>query len=93
MCRAALRDFTPDDIADAFAATRGVTVPTQLRNLVHHDERSLAKEFSVRAPARERIPVQRWTPRRIGLTAALLAVAAVGLITTVLNLHTAGFTP
>lgn len=91
--RAALMDFTPDDIAEAFAATRCVTVPTQLRDLVHHDERSLAKESSVRAPARERISIQRWTPRRIGLTAALLAVAAVGLMTTLLNLHTAGFTP
>jgi hypothetical protein len=91
--RAALRPFTPDDIAEAFAATRGVTVPTQLRNLVKRDERSLAKDFSALAPPRPRIPVQRWTPRRLALTGALLAFAAVGLATTVLSLHRAGFSP
>src|SRR5207253_5168076 len=51
---AALRRFTPDDVAEAFAATRGVTVPSQLLAMVMRDERSLAKEFILLAPTRRR---------------------------------------
>ena len=88
---AALRRFTPDDIAEAFAATRGVTVPSQLRSMVMKDERSLAKEFSLLAPRRRRIPMQRWTLRRLALTLALLAAAAVALMTAMQYLEPAGF--
>src|SRR6266511_1224869 len=90
---AALRRFTPDDVAEAFAATRSVTVPSQLRTMVTRDERSLAKEFSLLAPARRRIPVQRWTLRRLALTGALLAGAVVALATTLQDLRSAGFRP
>ncbi len=41
----ALQDFTPDEIAEAFAAARGVASPTQLRNLLKADERGLVDEF------------------------------------------------
>jgi tRNA A-37 threonylcarbamoyl transferase component Bud32 len=88
-----LRRFTPDEVAEAFAATRGVTVPSQLRALVMRDERSLAKEFSLLAPSRRRIPVQRWTLRRVALTGALLAGAAISIVTSLQNLHSAGFSP
>jgi hypothetical protein len=91
--KAALRRFTPDEIAEAFAATRGVTVPSQLRTLVMDDDRSLAKEFSLLAPARRRIPVQRWTLRRVTLTAALIGGGAVALAATLQNLHATGFSP
>jgi hypothetical protein len=47
---AAPRRFTPGDVAEAFAATKCVTVPSQLRAMVTADPRSLAKEFSWRAP-------------------------------------------
>src|SRR5207245_4874359 len=90
---AALRLFTPDDVAEAFAATRGVTVPSQLRAMVMRDERSLAKEFSLLAPARRRIPVQRWTLRRLALTGALFAGAVVALATTLQHLRSAGSRP
>jgi tRNA A-37 threonylcarbamoyl transferase component Bud32 len=90
---AALRRFTPDEIAEAFAATKGVTVPTQLRGMVMTDERTLAKEFSQRAPRRSRIPVQRWTLRRLALTAALLGGAAIAVVTAALGLRAAGFSP
>jgi hypothetical protein len=46
------------------------------------DERSLAKEFSLLAPSRRRIPVQRWTTRRLALTGALLSGIAIALATT-----------
>ena len=47
----ALEYFTPDEIAEAFAAARGVASPTQLRNLLKADERDL----------RERVP-RPWRP-------------------------------
>ena len=91
--RAALRSFTPDDIAEAFAATKGITVPGQLRAMVIADPRPLAKEFSRLAPNRRRIPIQRWTVRRITLTAILAGVALVAVISAILSLKAAGFRP
>jgi hypothetical protein len=90
---AARRRFTPDDIAEAFAATKGVTVPGQLRAMVIADPRPLAKDFSRRAPDRSRIPVQRWTIRRLVLTGTLAGVALVAVVTAALSLKAAGFRP
>jgi membrane-associated phospholipid phosphatase len=71
--RRACNLFTPDEIAEAFAATRGVTSPTQLRGLLRADERELIQGFRDLAPERPLISVQRWTLRRVGLVAATLA--------------------
>ena len=48
---AALRYFTPDDLAEAFAATRGVASPTQLRQHLKEDGRDLLAQFRAMAPA------------------------------------------
>jgi len=90
---AALERFSPDDIAEAFAATKGVTVPSQLRAMVMADPRPIAKEFSARAPDRRRIPVQRWTVRRLLLASALLLATAAAVVTATLSLRAAGFRP
>lgn len=90
---AARSRFTPDDIAEAFAATKGVTVPGQLRTMVMADPRPLAKDFSRRAPDRSRIPVQRWTIRRVALTGILLGVALGAVVSAILSLKAAGFRP
>jgi hypothetical protein len=80
---AALRYFTPDDVAEAFAATKGLTVPTQLQSVLKADGRDLIGEFRALAPARDPIPIQRWSVRRIGLAvlvlAGVVAVIAAGL--------------
>jgi membrane-associated phospholipid phosphatase/tRNA A-37 threonylcarbamoyl transferase component Bud32 len=83
----ALRYFTADDIAEAFAATRGVASPTQLRAVMKRDGRDLIGEFRRLAPERPRIALQRWSFRRVGLAVAVVAgvsfaaVNAVGLFT------------
>ena len=41
----ALRYFTPDEIAEAFAAARGVASPTQLRTAMKQDGRDLVAQF------------------------------------------------
>jgi serine/threonine protein kinase len=74
--------FSPDEIAEAFAATRGVASPTQLRSMMKDDGRDLLEEFRALAPARDEVRIQRWSLRRVGLTVtALLALLFVlGLI-------------
>jgi membrane-associated phospholipid phosphatase/serine/threonine protein kinase len=71
----ALAFFTPDDIAEAFAAARGVASPTQLRMVMKRDGRDLVSQFRSLAPHRKPIPLQRWGPRRIVYVVALLLAA------------------
>ena len=68
----ALAFFTPDEIAEAFAATRGVASPTQLRAFMKRDGRDLVAEFRSLAPHRHRIALQRWSVRRVLLAAAVV---------------------
>ncbi len=62
--RMALEHFTPDDVAEAFAATRGVASPSQLRAVMKQDGRDLVARFRALAPERAPIPLQRWGVRR-----------------------------
>jgi hypothetical protein len=76
----ALAYFTPDELCEAFAATRGVASPTQLRAFMKRDPRDLLAAFRALAPPRKPIAVQRWSLRRVGLAAAVfggIALAAV----------------
>ena len=75
---AALRYFTPDDVAEAFAAARGLASPTQLRAALKHDGRDLVTQFRALAPERRPIAIQRWSVYRLVLTAALLGAFAIG---------------
>lgn len=76
----ALLQFAPGDIAEAFAATRGVTMPTQSRSslalLKKQQGIDVVEEFRRLAPNAEPISIQRWTPRRVRLTvgAAILVI-------------------
>jgi membrane-associated phospholipid phosphatase/tRNA A-37 threonylcarbamoyl transferase component Bud32 len=82
----ALRSFTPDELSEAFAATRGVASPSQLRQHLKEDGRDLLAEFRAMAPHREPIAVQRWSFRRVVLILAsiagllLAAMAGFGLL-------------
>ena len=76
----ALRQFTPAELAEAFAATRGVASPTQLRAFMKRDPRDLLGEFRRLAPERRPIVLQRWSARRLGLAAGMLAVTAVAVV-------------
>ena len=72
----ALAFFTPDEIAEAFAATRGIASPTQLRTVMKQDGRDLLAQFRALAPERRPISLQRWGPRRILIVVGLLLAAA-----------------
>jgi hypothetical protein len=74
----ALRLFTVEEITEAFAAARGFTMPSQLRRLIRAQGRDLHAEFLGLLPERPRpISVQRWSIRRIGLTALTILVAVI----------------
>jgi len=73
----ALAYFTPDELAEAFAATRGVASPTQLRNALKADGRKLLARFRELAPPRRRIAIQRWSWRRLGLIAVTITVVSI----------------
>jgi membrane-associated phospholipid phosphatase/tRNA A-37 threonylcarbamoyl transferase component Bud32 len=81
----ALGSFTPDEIAEAFAATRGVASPTQLRSMMKEDGRDLMAEFQALAPDRAPLKIQRWSIRRIGLTIGVAIAALMGLALVVSN--------
>ena len=63
----ALRYFTPDELSEAFAATRGVASPTQLRAFMKRYPRDVLAVFRALAPPRKPIVLQRWSLRRVGL--------------------------
>ena len=77
--RRALAYFTEAELAEAFAATRGVASPTQLRAFMKRDPRDLLGEFRALAPARPPITLQRWSIRRVALAVAMLAVIVLAV--------------
>jgi tRNA A-37 threonylcarbamoyl transferase component Bud32 len=77
----ALRQFSVGEISEAFAAARGLALPSQLRRMMRAQARDLAAEFMRLLPTPPRpIGVQRWSARRVGL---LLLVVLVLLPATV----------
>ena len=81
--RRALAYFTPGELAEAFAATRGVASPTQLRAFMKRDPRDLLGAFRDLAPPRPPIVLQRWSARRVAVAAATLAITAAAAYFTV----------
>jgi len=71
----ALKYFAPEDIAEAFAAMRGLTIPRRLREKLRLDGRDLVAEFRGLAPPRARIRIQRWTWRRLALIVVVVSAA------------------
>ena len=86
----ALAYFTPDEIAEAFAATKGVTLPSQSRNLLRKDGREIIQRFRELAPDRKPIGIQHWSVRRVGLMAGVLLAFLLAFQMAVNNLMGAG---
>jgi tRNA A-37 threonylcarbamoyl transferase component Bud32/membrane-associated phospholipid phosphatase len=91
----AMRYFSREDVAEAFASTRGVTIPTQSKSSLDRMRRStgvdLIERFRELAPPREPISIQRWSPRRVGLTLAAVSTAAVSIWLLLDNVRGTGF--
>ena len=78
--RRALSYFSPAELSEAFAATRGVASPTQLRAFMKRDPRDVLGEFRKLAPERRPIVLQRWSARRVFLAAGMLVVTTVAVV-------------
>jgi membrane-associated phospholipid phosphatase/tRNA A-37 threonylcarbamoyl transferase component Bud32 len=93
----ALRQFSVEEISEGFAAARGLALPSQLRRLLRAQGRDLHAEFVRLLPAPPQpIVIQRWSARRVGLLAlmlALLLVVAVPTLAISLNNEIATKTP
>ena len=80
---AALRRFSPEEIAEAFASAVGLAIPTELQRHLQRDPRDLIGEFRALAPSYPKVSIQRWSPQRIGLTLAAVAGIVVVVLASV----------
>jgi tRNA A-37 threonylcarbamoyl transferase component Bud32/membrane-associated phospholipid phosphatase len=70
--------FDEEEIAEAFAATRGLTMPSQLRRMLRGKGHDVHAEFLRLLPYQlPPVRIQRWSMRRLGLMLAVLALATV----------------
>jgi serine/threonine protein kinase len=82
----ALTYFSPDEIAEAFATMRSVTIPSQSRSSLALVKKAqgvdIVERFRQLSPPRERISLQRWTWRRLALTigAVLFVMMLISLV-------------
>jgi serine/threonine protein kinase len=75
--------FSDEEIAEAFAATRGLTMPSQLRRMLRQQGKDLHNDFLELLPYRlPPIRIQRWTWRRCVLTVATLFGLFLGVVIT-----------
>jgi membrane-associated phospholipid phosphatase len=86
----ALRVFTAEDLAEAFAAARGVASPSQLRAAMKRADLDLLKEYRRLAPEYRPIRIQRWSVRRIGVTVWALLLMLLVIVVALNNLQGAG---
>jgi hypothetical protein len=93
--RRALQYFTVEEITEAFApltlagpgrsplAVLGLAMPSQLRGMLRAQGRDLYGEFVRLLPTPPRpIRMQRWSARRVGLWAAILALLVLAALNT-----------
>jgi tRNA A-37 threonylcarbamoyl transferase component Bud32/membrane-associated phospholipid phosphatase len=81
--RRALQYFTVEEITEAFAAARGLALPSQLRHLLRAQGRDLHGEFTRLLPSPPQpIRMQRWSARRVGLWAAMVALVVLAALNT-----------
>jgi tRNA A-37 threonylcarbamoyl transferase component Bud32/membrane-associated phospholipid phosphatase len=79
----ALLIFSADEIAEAFASTHSIAIPTELRTRMKEDGRDLLGEFRSLAPTRRPVPIQRWDARRVLTTILFAFVAFLAVIVAV----------
>jgi len=76
----ALQYFTPEELSEAFAATRGVASPSQLRQYLKPDGRQLLEKFRSMVPERRPIAIQRWSIRRICMIVLTVIVLVLAVM-------------
>jgi tRNA A-37 threonylcarbamoyl transferase component Bud32/membrane-associated phospholipid phosphatase len=89
--RRARLQFSDEEISEAFAATHGITMPSQLRRMLREQGRDVHAEFLRLLPERPHpVSPQRWTVRRVGLMLAVLLGGLLAFALAFSNLKSAG---
>ncbi|MFB3048933.1 MAG: hypothetical protein ACE1Z9_02165, partial [Acidimicrobiia bacterium] len=87
--------FSPDDIAEAFASTKSVTIPSQSRSSLATFKRAQGTDIVARfrelAPSRDPVSIQRWSLRRVALAFGTVAVVLIFLRLLIQNILGGGF--
>jgi tRNA A-37 threonylcarbamoyl transferase component Bud32 len=86
----AIEIFSPEELGEAFAATRSVTVPTQSRSMMRRQRKAgmdVLRRFRELAPPRPPIAIQRWSFQRVALTVGALFGALVLWVLLLANLQ------
>jgi hypothetical protein len=86
----ALAFFEPEELAEAFAATSGLTMPRQLARRVAEADGDLLEEFRALLPPWPRVRVQRWSLRRVLLALATVGGAGLTVVLLAVNLRAGG---
>ncbi len=82
--------FTDDELAEAFAVARGITLPSQLRRQLREDSRSLLEDYRALLPPTPPVKIQRWSWRRLLLTVGVALVTAAMVAIVLGNLDAIG---
>ncbi|MGY1679939.1 RIO1 family regulatory kinase/ATPase domain-containing protein [Geodermatophilus sp. SYSU D01176] len=82
--------FTPEELAEALAATSSMTIPRQLARRLTDADGDMVEEFRALLPPHPPIRVQRWSVRRVLLAVATLGGAVLVTLLLVLNLRAGG---
>jgi tRNA A-37 threonylcarbamoyl transferase component Bud32/membrane-associated phospholipid phosphatase len=83
--------FRDDEIAEAFAATSGITMPSQLRKAMREQGHDLHAEFLKLLPEwPPPIAIQRWSLRRVGLMVGVALLALLAVMTALSSFGAAG---
>ena len=89
--RRARLQFNDDEIAEAFAATSGITMPSQLRKTMRDQGRDLHAEFLRLLPQwYPPVAIQRWSLRRVGLMIGVALLALLALAAALNSFSSAG---
>ncbi|HET6965983.1 MAG TPA: phosphatase PAP2 family protein [Acidimicrobiales bacterium] len=86
--RLALCYFSADEIAEAFAASRSITIPSQLRSRLSSSPTDILSEFRRLAPPRSPVAIQLWDLRRLYVTLAVILGLAVAVAAVAVYLQT-----
>ena len=87
----ALRLFSEDEISEAFAATKSVTMPTQVRSQLRERRKqglNVLVRFRQLAKPRRPIAIQRWSLQRVGVVLGAVVGSLLALLLLLDNLRT-----
>jgi hypothetical protein len=82
--------FSETELSEAFAATRGVTLPRELQQRIKDGHPGLVGWYRGQLAEHAPIPIQRWTPRRVSALIATTSLAVAAGYLLIVNVRLVG---